>query len=116
MSDFTPDGKFAVGNKIAKMKKDHNKDIAASIVGQELQFTARALCQLSHKELKQLVESGEIENLSAAAYQVIKKTIKGDLKAFQWLSEMTVGKPKQQIEASTPTGKAFNFHVTSTDS
>lgn len=116
MADRNEKGHFAVGNKIAKMKKDHNKEIAAHIVGQELQFTARALCEMSHAEIKELVESGEINNLSAAAYQLIKKTVKGDLKAFQWLAEMTVGKPKQQIEASTPTGKSFNFHVTSTDS
>jgi hypothetical protein len=115
MSNFEKNGKFAVGNKIAAMKKDHNKEIAQHIVGQELQFTSRLLCQMSHNEVKQLVESGEINNLSVAAYQLIKKTLKGDLKAFQWLTEMTVGKPKQQIEASTPQGKSFNFHVTSTD-
>lgn len=84
------------GNKNAK--KDFTKEMAQHVASQELYWSIRQCSEMSIKELREKLKAGEFENESLFTYQAINKAIKGDFKALQWLWEMAIGRPKQQID------------------
>lgn len=100
--NHTSNGRFKKGNKAAK--KDFTKEMAQHVTWRELYHTARLMTEVSTLELKRMSESGLLADESILTYSILKKVVGGDMKALQFLIEMIVGKPKQQIEGSS-TGK-----------
>ena len=106
MSDRDEKGRFGKGNTVSKM--DFTKEMARHVSSQEMYWAAKQMCR-PYKELKAEVASGKFEDESLFVYSAIKKTVKGDFKAAQWLMEMINGKAKQQVEMANESGKSFEL-------
>jgi len=74
--------------------------MATHVASQELYWAVNQCSTKTMAELKQMVEDGTLANESLFTYAAISKAVKHDFRALQWLWEMAMGKPKQQIEHS----------------
>ena len=99
MSDSgrNPDGTFKKGNKIGK--KDFTKELAQHVTSQELYWTSEMMAR-PIKELKELQKSGKLDDESLITYSILKSAIAGNFKPTQFLIEMILGRPKQQVESN----------------
>ena len=86
------------GNKYAK--KDFTQEMAKHTASEELQWAINMCANKSIADLRKMIKDGSIEGESLFTYTAIQKAVKGDFKALQWLAEMAIGKPRQQIELS----------------
>lgn len=111
------DGRFTSeslkGNKYAK--KDFKKEMAQHVASQELHWCADMVFGTSYKELKARIQDASLEEESLFTYMVIKKALKkGDFKAITFLTEMVLGKAKQQVETKVSGDVPMNFNIVST--
>lgn len=90
------DGTFGKGNQCAK--KDFTKEMATHVTAKELYWTSNMLAK-SIKELKAMQENGTLGDESIVTYSILTQAIKGNFKPVQFLIEMILGRPKQQIES-----------------
>lgn len=85
------------GNQHAK--KDFTKEMAQHVTSKEMYWVANMLSlPLSELKKKNLEEESLLVNV------MVRKAMKGDLKAVQFLVEMIIGKPQQQTSITTPDG------------
>lgn len=95
---FTSEGqkKNMKGNQNAK--KPIEKELAQHACWQELFYCAQKITNTSVKDLEKDALSDKIKEESLMTWLIIKKAIKGDSRPIQWMTEMIVGKPKQQLD------------------
>ena len=89
-------GRFIIGNTARKL--DFTKEMAKHAVNQEIQLVSDFLCNVSATGLERFMETDEFKDCSILLNTMVRNAASGDLKAITWLTEMLIGKPKQQIE------------------
>lgn len=90
-------GEGLQGNSYAK--KDFTKEMAQYYVRQDLYRLSRIVFDTPKDELESILQREGVK-LSLASSALIERIKKNDVKALQFLVEMTVGKAIQQVETT----------------